>query len=190
MLATVPFDPAAALRRRASEPSWRRFPSLWDTFPAKKAGFLDSLAQFNTGVSRAVSVTVGSSALDKFFAERQPQALYPYVWVRNALNPVPDANGMHQWLHEVLVSYEAADMPKNAPIRFANGELLDVNMRDLQFGVTSRYGRGNLDLVRKHCAYVHIGPAQRRAGESEIDAYPDTDTDTDVDAEPMAGPTP
>lgn len=171
MLATVPFDPPAAERRRASEPTWRRFPSLWETFPAKKAGFLDSLAQFNTGQSKAVSVAIGSAALDKFFSERKPQALYPYVWVRNALNPVPDAHGMHQWLHEVLVSYEANDMPETAPIRFANGELLEVNMRDLQFGVTSRYGRGNLDLVPKHCAYVHVGPAQRRAGESEIDAY-------------------
>lgn len=182
MLSTLPFDPDAAHRRRATEPEWRRFPSLWQTFPAKKAGFLDSLVQLQTGTSQAVTTALASVALEKFFAERQPQALYPYVWVRNALNPVHDANGLHNWVHEVLVSYDAADMPETAPIRFANGVLLTPDARGLMFGATSRYGAGNQDLVRKHCAYVHVGPAQRRAAEAEAE--------TDDEAEPAPGLTP
>lgn len=184
MLSTLPFDPDAAQRRRASEPDWRRFPSLWQTLPAKKAGFLDSLVQLQTGTSQAVTTARASAALEKFFAERQPHALYPYVWVRNALNPVHDTNGMHHWLHEVLVSYEAADMPETAPIRFANGVLLTPDARGLMFGATSRYGAGNQDLVRQHCAYVHVGPAQRNAALSDP-----AEADED-EAEPTASPIP
>lgn len=183
MLSTCPFDTDAAHRRRASEPDWRRFPSLWQTFPAKKAGFLDSLVQLQTGTSQAVTTAITSAALEKFFAERQPQALYPYVWVRNALNPVHDANGMHDWLHEVLVSYDAADMPETAPIRFANGVLLTPDTSGLKFGATSRYGAGNQDLVRQYCAYVHVGPAQRRAAEGDP-------AGADDETEPTSGPTP
>lgn len=185
MLASCAFDHDAALRRRASEPEWRRFPSLWDTFPAKKAGFLDSLTQLSTGKSRAVTNAITTVALEQFFAERAPHALYPYVWVRNALNPVPDASGMHRWVHEVLVSYEASDMPSDAPIRFSNGILETLDINALKFGETSRYGAGSQDLVRKYCAYVHIGPAQRHAVEpAQVESEPDFET------EPAPGPTP
>jgi len=68
MLSTCPFDPAAAARRRQAEPFWRRFPSLWETLPAKKAGFLDSLVQMHTALSRPVTTALTSAALDKFFA--------------------------------------------------------------------------------------------------------------------------
>jgi len=185
MLSSCPFDHEAAVRRRASEPEWRRFPSLWNTFPAKKAGFLDSLVQLPTGQSRAVTHAITTAALEQFFAERAPHALYPYVWVRNALNPVPDAHGMHRWLHEVLVSYEASDMPADAPIRFSNGTLEALDIHALKFGETSRYGAGAQDLVRKYCAYVHIGPAQRRATEE-----PHVEDEHESKTEPAPGPTP
>lgn len=185
MLSTCPFDPEAAARRRAQEPTFRRFPSLWETFPAKKAGFLDSLVQMQTGRSGAVTSAITSGALEKFFAERAPHTLYPYVWVRNALNPVPDAHGQHAWLHEVLVSYEAEDMPEHAPIRFANGVMETLDLRNLMFGSTSRYAGGAQDLVRQYCAYVHIGPSQRAAAESEQE-----DHEHDNESEPAAGPTP
>jgi hypothetical protein len=183
MLTSCPFDPEAAARRRASEPDWRRFPSLWETFPAKKAGFLDGLAQLSTGQSRAVTTAMTTVALEQFFAQRRPHELYPYVWVRNAINPVPDARGLHQWLHEVLVSYEAADMPDNAPIRFANGVMETLDIKALKFGETTRYGAGNQDLVRLHCAYVHIGSAQRRAAEPA-----QADCEDEFEAEPISGP--
>lgn len=183
MLSTCPFDPAAAARRRETEPSWRRFPSLWETFPARKAGFLDGLVQIHTGQSQPVTAVIASAALDKFFAERAPHSLYPYVWVRNALNPVPDARGMHNWLHEVLVSYEASDMPTDAPIRFANGVLETMNLKTLKFGSTTRFGSGARDLVMQHCAHVHIGPAARLEadGASDVDEH---------DTESASGPTP
>lgn len=184
MLSSCPFDHEAAARRRASEPEWRRFPSLWETFPAKKAGFLDSMTQLSTGQSNAVTKAITTVALEQFFAQRSPHKLYPYVWVRNALNPVPDAHGFHRWLHEVYVSYEASDMPADAPIRFSNGTLETLDIDALKFGETSRYGAGAQDLVRKHCAYVHIGPAQRRAVESS-QAEPQPDLET----EPAPGPT-
>ncbi|MBY0240065.1 MAG: hypothetical protein K2X55_12190 [Burkholderiaceae bacterium] len=185
MLSSCAFDHEAALRRRGSEPEWRRFPSLWNTFPAKKASFLDSLSRLSTGESRAVTNAITTVALEQFFAERSPHALYPYVWVRNALNPVPDAFGMHRWLHEVLVSYEASDMPADAPIRFSNGTLVTLDIDALKFGETNRYGSGTQDLVRKHCAYVHVGPAQRRAVESV-----QTESEPDFETEPTSGPTP
>lgn len=184
MLSTSPFDPEAAARRRTQEPSWRRFPSLWSTFPAKKAGFLDGLAQLHTGQTRAVTTAITSSALEKFFAEHAPHTLYPYVWVRNALNPVPDAHDMHHWVHEVLVSYEADDMPENAPIRFANGVLETLDVKTLKFGATSRFAGGAQDLVRQHCAYVHIGPSRREAAE-----LPQDEHEHDDESEPAAGPT-
>lgn len=184
MLSSCPFDHQAAARRRASEPAWRRFPSLWETFPAKKAGFLDSLVQLSTGQSRAVTTAITTVALEQFFAQRIPQALYPYVWVRNALNPVPDAGDMHRWLHEIYVSYEATDMPADAPIRFANGVLETLDTDVLKFGETSRYGAGAQDLVRKYCAYVHIGPAQRRAA-GQVETEPEHEFET----EPTTGPT-
>ena len=187
MLTSCYFDPEAAARRRASEPDFRRFPSLWETFPATKAGFLDGLAQLSTGQSRAVTSAMTTVALEQFFAQRRPHELYPYVWVRNALNPVPDARGLHQWLHEVLVSYEAADMPENAPIRFANGVMETLDVKALTFGETTRYGGGNQDLVRLHCAYVHIGPSQRRAAEP---AQVDRDPEHESEIEPMSGLTP
>jgi hypothetical protein len=161
MFSNSPFDPEAAARRREKEPTWRRFPSLWETFPAQKAGFLDGLVQVHTGQSRPVTTGITSAAMAKFFAERAPHSLYPYVWVRNALNPVPDACGMHGWLHEILVSYEASDMPPDAPIRFANGVLETLDMKTLKFGSTSRFCGGSRDLVMQHCAYAHLGPAQR-----------------------------
>ncbi|MGK5081542.1 hypothetical protein [Janthinobacterium sp. HLX7-2] len=184
MLSTCPFDPAAALRRRASEPEWRRFPSLWQTFPATKHGFLDSVVQLQTGAPKAVTAAVASAALEKFFSEHRPQALYPYVWVRNAQNLVADARGMHHWLHEVLVSYDASDMPKTAPIRFDNGVLLTLDTSQLMFGNTSRYGAGTQDLVRQYCAYLHIGPAQRSVAEL------DEETDDECEPEPASGPNP
>lgn len=183
MLSTYPFDPAAAARRRETEPSWRRFPSLWETFPAKKAGFLDGLVQMHTGQSQPATAAITSAALDKFFAERAPHSLYPYVWVRNALNPVPDAHGMHAWVHEVLVSYEASDMPANAPIRFANGVLETMDMKTLKFGSTTRFAGGARDLVMQHCAHVHIGPAARL----EADGALEEDED---ETELASGPTP
>lgn len=189
MLSTCPFDLEAAVRRRATEPDWRRFPSLWETFPAKKKGFLDSLVQLSTGQSRAVTTAITTASLDRFFAQRTPQALYPYVWVRNALNPVPDAGGMHRWLHEVMVSYEASDMPLDAPIRFTNGMLETLNIDALKLGETSRYGAGAQDLVRKYCAYVHIGPAQRSTAEADA-TNPEYDNEDDPDTEPTSGPTP
>lgn len=183
MLSTSPFDPEAAARRRQAEPSWRRFPSLWETFPAKKAGFLDGLVQVHTGQSRPVTAAITSAALEKFFAERAPHSLYPYVWVRNALNPVPDAHGMHAWVHEVLVSYKATDMPADAPIRFANGVLETLDMKTLKFGSTTRFGGGARDLVMQHCAYAHLGPAQRM----EVDLAQDED---EHETESAPGPTP
>lgn len=185
MLTSCAFDHEAANRRKASEPEWRRFPSLWDTFPARKAGFLDSLIQLSTGQSRAVTKAITTTTLDQFFAERTPHALYPYVWVRNALNPVPDASGLHRWLHEVYVSYKASDMPADAPIRFSNGTLETLDIDALKFGETSRYGSGTQDLVRRHCAYVHIGPAQRHAIESV-----QAESEPDFESEPTSGPTP
>lgn len=169
MLSTCPFDQAAAVRRRETEPTWRRFPSLWETFRAQKVGFVDSLAQMHTGLSRPVTAAIASAALDKFFAERAPHSLYPYVWVRNALNPVPDAHGMHAWVHEVLVSYEASDMPDDAPIRFAHGVLETMSMKTLKFGSTTRFGRGARDLVVEHCAQVHIGPAARLEADGALE---------------------
>jgi hypothetical protein len=185
MLSSCTFDPEAARRRRDSEPTWRRFPSLWETFPARKAGFLDSLSQLATGQSGAVTKAITNAALEQFFDQRSPHALYPYVWVRNALNPVPDASGFHRWLHEVYVSYEASDMPADAPIRFSNGTLETLDIDALKFGETSRYGAGTQDLVRKHCAYVHIGPAQRSAVDSTTD-----ESEPDFETEPTSGPTP
>jgi hypothetical protein len=182
MLSSCLFDHEAAVRRRAAEPEWRRFPSLWNTFPAKKAGFLDSLVQLSTGQSHAVTTAITSVALEQFFAQHQPQAIYPYVWVRNALNPVPDANGMHRWLHELLVSYNESDMPANAPIQFANGVLEKLDIAALKFGETSRYGAGAQDLVRSHCAYVHVGPAQRRAT-----AITQTESEDEPETEPGPG---
>ncbi|MFJ1470201.1 hypothetical protein [Massilia orientalis] len=184
MLSSCPFDHQAAARRRASEPEWRRFPSLWQTLPARKAGLLDSLAQLSTGQSRAVTTAITTVALEQFFAQRAPQALYPYVWVRNALNPVPDANRMHRWLHEVYVSYDASDLPDDAPIRFANGALETLDTDALKFGETSRYGAGAQDLVRKYCAYVHIGPAPRR-----VTDLVETEPEQEFEAEPSTGPT-
>jgi len=183
MLSTTPFDPEAAARRREAEPAWRCFPSLWETFHAKKSGFLDGLVQMHTGHSRPVTAAITSAALEKFFAEHAPHSLYPYVWVRNALNPVPDAHGMHAWVHEVLVSYEAADMPANAPIRFANGVLEALDMKTLKFGSTTRFGGGSRDLVMQACAYAHLGPAARQ----EADGAPDED---EYDTELASGPTP
>lgn len=183
MFSTSPFDQDAAARRRENEPSWRRFPSLWETFPAKKVGFLDSLVQLQTGQSRAVSAAMAAGALEQFFAERAPHHLYPYVWVRNALNPVSDSRGMHSWLHEVLVSYEASDMPADAPIRFANGVLETLNHDTLKFGSTSRFGGGARDLVVQYCAYAHFGPASRLEADDELE-------EDEHETESASGPTP
>jgi hypothetical protein len=185
MLSSYPFDHEATARRRASEPAWRRFPSLWNTFPAKKAGYLDSLALVSAGQFPTVTTEITTVALERFFAEHTPQALYPYVWVRNALNPVPDAGGLHRWLHEIYVSYEASDMPPDAPIQFANGALQTLDIDALKFGETTRHGAGAEDLVRKYCAYVHIGPSQRRAADPV-----ETEAEHEFETEPASGPTP
>lgn len=163
MLVQSPFDIAAAAARRLTEPDFRRFPSLWDTLPAHKAGFLDSLVQLQTSERGAISKAIASAALEDLFAKHQPQSLYPYVWVRNALNPVPDANGHHAWLHEVLVSYERDDMPDDAPLQFEMGQLTVANTEGLKFGLSPRHGAHGVDLVRQFCAYAHVGPAQRAA---------------------------
>lgn len=190
MFFTCPFDQEAAACRRACEPSWRRFPSLWTTFPAEKAGFLDGLVQMHTGQSRAVASAITSSTLEKFFAERAPHSLYPYVWVRNALNPVPDAHGMHNWVHEVLVGYEAADMPENAPIRFVDGVPETLKLTMLKFGSTSRFAGGSRDLVRQYCAYAHIGPSQRAVAKAEQDEHEEDEHEQDDEFEHAAAPTP
>jgi hypothetical protein len=168
-----PFDILALAKRRLTEPEFRRFPSLWETFVAIKRGILDSIVQLETGKKNAITLSNASAALEKFFAERQPHSLYPYVWVRNALNPVPDDNGMHQWVHEVMVSYDKEDMPGNAPIQFDHGQLIHFDERTLYFGKSRRHDHHGRDLVQANCAYVHIGPAARAADsitESEPEA--------------------
>lgn len=163
------FDTEAAARRRLAEPEWRRFPSLWYTFRADKIGFLDSLVQLQTSDRNAASSAAACSALEQFFRTQRPHLLYPYVWVRNALNPVPDSRGMHQWVHEVLVSYQKSHMPEDAPVRFELGQLVSEVPPRLEYGVTSRFGSGSRDLVLAHRAYVHIGPAQRAAETQKVD---------------------
>jgi hypothetical protein len=169
MQVSSPFNPIAAARRQASEPDWRRFPSLWQTFPAKKAGFLDALVQLQSGDKGTVTSAITIAEVERFFAERAPQTLYPYVWVRNAVNPVPDCQGMHDWLHEVLVSYNPEDMPQSAPIRFENGQLVGFSVNELNFGKTRRYNAHNQDLVRQFCAYAHLGPAEREMESADDD---------------------
>ncbi len=158
MLASYPFDSTAAAVRFADEPDFRRFPSLWNTLSARKPGFLDTLAQRQVGANASPAAAMTSAEIERFFEWQKPQQLYPYVWVRNALNPVPDSAGLHEWAHEVWVSYNPEDMPTaNAPVRFDHGNLVHLDVNERRFGKSPRFDGSNIDLVRACCAYVHHG---------------------------------
>lgn len=167
MLASSPFDNIAATARRAAEPDFRRFPSLWNTLSARKPGFLDNLAKRPAGTAELTG-PMTSAEIEKFFDSQKPQQLYPFVWVRNALDPVPDSAGLHNWLHEVWVSYCADDMPSvNAPVRFAHGNLVHLDVAQLRFGKSTRFDSANVDLVRACCAYIHHRRADDQDDETE-----------------------
>lgn len=119
------FDSEAAAQRRLREPQYRHFPSLWKTLPAHQTAFQKDWLEAARGEHSTAAVVTASNKLALFFHNEQPHLLYPYVWVRNALSPVPDAQGMHSWLHEVFVSYERSDMPDDAPLRFELGQLVN-----------------------------------------------------------------
>ena len=167
VLASYPFDTTAAAARCAAEPEFRRFPSLWNTLSARKPGFLDALAQRQAGADAPTTAAMTSAEIERFFEWQKPQLLYPYVWVRNALNPVPDSTGLHAWVHEVWVSYSADDMPTvNAPVRFDHGNLVHLDADELRFGKSPRFD-GPTDLVRACCAYVHHGHATEQDDQNE-----------------------
>lgn len=151
------FDQKAAAARRAKEPAYRRFPSLLQTIPAGNSSFsfgLGGIRAMREPAEPHLRVTIELEALFDAFL---PQARYPYVWVINALSPLPGADGRHEWVHEIMVSYELDHMPLHAPIQFDHGKLICCDIQSLHLGSSPRFSPAGEDLVKLHCAKVYTG---------------------------------
>lgn len=151
-----PFDPVAAQVRREKEPAFRRFPSLWTTIPAGQGVFRYGLGGIRAARGRALTSLRVTDDLESFFSKHAPQTLYPYVWVQLALNPIPDSQGKHEWLHEVMVSYNEDDMPMHAPIQYDHGKLICCDLQGLWIGKTNRINCFGKDLVTQYPARAYL----------------------------------